>query len=71
MWKALQYVFAVCFPRGSEDICAWRRLKCSLGVFVLPRQSSMESPNLEFEYGDTDALIAELSGTADGRKRAN
>lgn len=22
----------------------------------------MESPNLEFEYGDTDALTAELSG---------
>lgn len=28
----------------------------------------MESPNLEFEYGDTDALTAELSGTADGQK---
>lgn len=25
----------------------------------------MESPNLEFEYGDTDALTAELSGTGD------
>lgn len=24
----------------------------------------MESPNLEFEYGDTDALTAELSGEA-------
>lgn len=24
----------------------------------------MESPNLEFEYGDTDALTAELSGKA-------
>lgn len=23
----------------------------------------MESPNLEFEYGDTDTLVAELSGT--------
>lgn len=25
----------------------------------------MESPNLEFEYGDTDSLTAELSGTTD------
>lgn len=30
----------------------------------------MESPSLEFEYGDTDALTAELSGTADRQKRA-
>lgn len=29
----------------------------------------MESPNLEFEYGDTDALTAELSGTADRHKQ--
>lgn len=29
----------------------------------------MESPNLEFEYGDTDALTAELSGTAKTWKR--
>lgn len=28
-------------------------------------QSSMESPNLEFEYGDTDSLTAELSGKTD------
>ncbi len=28
-------------------------------------QSSMESPNLEFEYGDTDTLPAELSGKTD------
>lgn len=25
----------------------------------------MESPNLEFEYGDTDTLTAELSGKID------
>lgn len=31
----------------------------------LSQQSSVESPNLEFEYGDADALSAELSGTAD------
>lgn len=31
-------------------------------IFVLPPQSSMESPNLEFEYGDSDTLTAELSG---------
>lgn len=40
----------------------------SAHVFVLfflgSLQSSMESPNLEFEYGDTDALTAELSGKA-------
>lgn len=28
-------------------------------------QSSMESPNLEFEYGDTDTLTSELSGKTD------
>lgn len=37
------------YNRGSRVFCS-----CS--------QSSMESPNLEFEYGDTDALTAELSG---------
>ena len=31
-------------------------------VSLSPPQSSMESPNLEFEYGDTDSLTAELSG---------
>lgn len=34
---------------------------------VLLLQSSMESPNLEFEYGDTDTLTAELSGKATDR----
>lgn len=29
----------------------------------------MESPHLEFEYGDTDALTAELSGKTDKRKQ--
>lgn len=26
----------------------------------------MESPNLEFEYGDADTMTAELSGKTDG-----
>lgn len=34
---------------------------CSCG-FCSCSQSSMESPSLEFEYGDTDTLAAELSG---------
>lgn len=34
---------------------------------VLLLQSSMESPNLEFEYGDTDTLTAELSGKTTDR----
>lgn len=29
-------------------------------------QSSMESPNLEFEYGDADTMTAELSGKTGG-----
>lgn len=45
-----------CLARMSTLTCAF----CSL-------QSSMESPNLEFEYGDTDTLTAELSGKTDRR----
>lgn len=43
---------------GSAHLCVWYSW-----------QSSMESPNLEFEYGDTDTLTAELSGTSDGPTR--
>lgn len=38
----------------------YRVLTC---LFPSCSQSSMDSPNLEFEYGDTDHLTAELSGT--------
>ncbi len=31
-------------------------------LFASDTQGSMESPNLEFEYGDTDNFTAELSG---------
>lgn len=31
-------------------------------LFASGAQGSMESPNLEFEYGDTDGFTAELSG---------
>jgi len=31
-------------------------------LFASVSQGSMESPNLEFEYGDTDGFTAELSG---------
>lgn len=61
-------VFTVCFTHGSRDTCHQRRGWAHLCV-CHSRQSSMESPNLEFEYGDTDVLTAELSGTSDRPKR--
>lgn len=52
-------------PASGVGLNAFAHLRVCLS-----QQSSVESPNLEFEYGDTDALSAELSGTADRQKRA-
>lgn len=56
--------------RRRRDICDQRLVLADTSTrmcflfFSHSLQSSMESPNLEFEYGDTDALTAELSGKA-------
>lgn len=59
-----------------ESVCMWAsgHLWLVFGSYVdshvcfCSLQSSMESPNLEFEYGDTDTLTAELSGKTDRRR---
>lgn len=55
----LLFVFHV----GVRTSAARRRFQMLTLCVCPPGQSSMETPNLEFEYGDTDALTAELSGT--------
>uniref|UniRef100_A0A3Q3Q673 Striatin interacting protein 2 n=1 Tax=Monopterus albus TaxID=43700 RepID=A0A3Q3Q673_MONAL len=47
--RTSEWLSSVCY----SNIC--------ICVFCSCSQSSMESPNLEFEYGDTDTLTAELS----------
>lgn len=62
-------MFEDLFACGCQDICdsVFGDIfnVCNAHLCFDHSQSSMESPNLEFEYGDTDTLTAELSGKTD------